>query len=296
MRNKRISIKKVIFYICLLGLIILLVMPILWAMLLSLKTNNEIVNSPLSLPQTISFENYQRAIDTIDFSKMYFNTILLVVISTFFSILFTFMSSFAIARMVFRNHKASETLYLFLLIGIGIPIYVLLFPVYRIDSLMGILGTRLGLILPYVAVNISFNTLLFTGFLRDIPGELEEAAIIDGCNLFKLCTKVVIPVMKPTFVTYPIVVSLAITTCPLSADSSPMIIFRSVVFPEPLIPTMAIFSFSLTWKLISFKTSFVPNAFDIFWHANSMINSSCVFRTNSTSAFYQKAGGLSIIH
>ncbi len=68
MRNKRISIKKVIFYICLLGLIILLVMPILWAMLLSLKTNNEIVNSPLSLPQTISFENYQRAIDTIDFS------------------------------------------------------------------------------------------------------------------------------------------------------------------------------------------------------------------------------------
>ena len=129
MRNKRISIKKVIFYICLLGLIILLVMPILWAMLLSLKTNNEIVNSPLSLPQTISFENYQRAIDTIDFSKMYFNTILLVVISTFFSILFTFMSSFAIARMVFRNHKASETLYLFLLIGIGIPIYVLLFPV-----------------------------------------------------------------------------------------------------------------------------------------------------------------------
>lgn len=90
--------KKVIFYICLLGLIILLVMPILWAMLLSLKTNNEIVNSPLSLPQTISFENYQRAIDTIDFSKMYFNTILLVVISTFFSILFTFMSSFAIAE------------------------------------------------------------------------------------------------------------------------------------------------------------------------------------------------------
>lgn len=58
-------------------------MPILWAMLLSLKTNNEIVNSPLSLPQTIRFENYQRAIDTIDFSRMYFNTILLVVVSTF---------------------------------------------------------------------------------------------------------------------------------------------------------------------------------------------------------------------
>ncbi len=85
MRNKRISIKKSHFLHMSAGIdYSFLVMPILWAMLLSLKTNNEIVNSPLSLPQTISFENYQRAIDTIDFSKMYFNTILLVVISTFF--------------------------------------------------------------------------------------------------------------------------------------------------------------------------------------------------------------------
>ncbi|POP33634.1 carbohydrate ABC transporter permease [Lactonifactor longoviformis] len=190
-----------IFYIGLAALILLLLIPILWAILLSFKSNNEIVNSPLSLPQVLNFDNYQRAMDTIDFGSMYFNTLLLVIVSTFFSIAFTFMSSFAIARMSFKKRKNSENLYLFLLIGIAIPIYVLLFPIYRIDSLIGILGTRLGLILPYVAVNISFNTLLFTGFLRDLPGELEEAAIIDGCNLFKLCTRVVIPVMKPTFVT-----------------------------------------------------------------------------------------------
>lgn len=201
MREKRISWRGMIFYIGLAALILLLLIPILWAILLSFKSNNEIVNSPLSLPQVLNFDNYQRAMDTIDFGSMYFNTLLLVIVSTFFSIAFTFMSSFAIARMTFKKRKNSENLYLFLLIGIAIPIYVLLFPIYRIDSLIGILGTRLGLILPYVAVNISFNTLLFTGFLRDLPGELEEAAIIDGCNLFKLCTRVVIPVMKPTFVT-----------------------------------------------------------------------------------------------
>ena len=201
MREKSISWRGIILYIGLAALILLLLMPILWAILLSFKTNNEIVNSPLSLPQVLNFDNYQRALDTIDFGSMYFNTLLLVVVSTCLSIVFTFMSSFAIARMSFKKRKNSENLYLFLLIGIAIPIYVLLFPIYRIDSLIGILGTRLGLILPYVAVNISFNTLLFTGFLRDLPGELEEAAIIDGCNLFKLCTRVVIPVMKPTFVT-----------------------------------------------------------------------------------------------
>lgn len=201
MRESRVTCKKIVLYLGSAALIILLLIPILWAILLSFKTNNEIVNSPLSFPKILNFDNYQRAIDTIDFGSMYFNTLLLVVVSTFFSIAFTFMSSFAITRMTFNKKKNSERLYLFLLIGIAIPIYVLLFPIYRIDSLLGILGTRLGLILPYVAVNISFNTLLFTGFLRGLPGELEEAAIIDGCNLYKLCTNVVIPVMKPTFAT-----------------------------------------------------------------------------------------------
>ena len=111
------------------------------------------------------------------------------------------MSSFAIARMTFKRKNTADYIYFYLLMGISIPVYVLLFPIYRIDSLLGILDTRVGLILPYIAVNISFNTLLFVGFLRGIPEELEEAAIIDGCRLWDLCTKVVIPVMKPTFIT-----------------------------------------------------------------------------------------------
>lgn len=199
--REKVSVKKTVFYILVTVLLLLMLLPVLWAVLLSFKTNNEIVNAPLSLPDVFRFANYQRAIDTIDFGRMYFNTLLLVVTASFFSVALTFMSSFAIARMVYKKPGTADKLYLYLLIGIAIPIYVLLFPIYRIDSLLGILGTRVGLILPYIAVNISFNTLLFVGFLRGIPGELEEAAIIDGCNLLKLCTRVVIPVMKPTFVT-----------------------------------------------------------------------------------------------
>jgi len=201
MREKKMSVKKLLFYLLVIGLIILMMMPVLWAILLSFKTNNEIVNSPLSFPEVFSLDNYQRAINTIDFGRMYFNTLLLVAAATFFSVALTFMSSFAIARMVYKKESTPDRIYLYLLIGVAIPIYVLLFPIYRIDSLLGILGTRVGLILPYIAVNISFNTLLFVGFLRGIPGELEEAGIIDGCNLFQLCIRVVIPVMKPTFVT-----------------------------------------------------------------------------------------------
>ncbi|MBD5461791.1 MAG: carbohydrate ABC transporter permease [Lachnospiraceae bacterium] len=201
MSGKKISIKKILFYLLVTAILIISILPILWSVLLSFKTNNEIVNAPLALPDTWNFSNYQRAMDTIDFGRMYFNTIFIVVIATFFSVAITFMSSFAIARMTFKKKNTADRLYFYLLMGISIPIYVLLFPIYRIDSLLGILGTRVGLILPYIAVNISFNTLLFVGFLRGIPEELEEAAIIDGCGLFRLCTRVVIPIMKPTFVT-----------------------------------------------------------------------------------------------
>ena len=199
--KKDFSFKGILFYLLVTAILAALLLPILWSILLSFKTNNEIVNTPLALPDTWNFGNYQRAVDTIDFGMMYFNTVFIVLIATFFSVVITFMSSFAIARMTFKRKNTADYIYFYLLMGISIPVYVLLFPIYRIDSLLGILGTRVGLILPYIAVNISFNTLLFVGFLRGIPEELEEAAIIDGCRIWDLCTKVVIPVMKPTFIT-----------------------------------------------------------------------------------------------
>ncbi len=199
--NAKINLKRILFYILVAVIAFLSLIPFLWAIVLSFKTNNEIVNIPMALPKVWSFHNYERVFQVLDLGKMYGNTLFLAVVSTFLSVVFTFMSSFAIARMVYKNNNTSDTLYMFLLLGLAVPVYILLFPIYRIDSKLGILGTYLGLILPYVAVNISFNTLLFVGFLRDFPTEMEEAAVIDGCNLFQLITKVVMPIVKPTFIT-----------------------------------------------------------------------------------------------
>lgn len=193
--------KKILFYLIVTIITAIALIPFIWSVLLSFKSNTEIVNSPISLPEVFSFENYRRALQTLNLPKMYGNTLFLVIISTFFSVILTFMSSFSIARMNFKNEKLPDLLYLFLLLGLAVPIYILLFPIYRIDSKLGIMGTYLGLILPYIAVNISFNTLLFVGFLRGFPTELEEAAVIDGCNILELCIRVVMPVVKPTFIT-----------------------------------------------------------------------------------------------
>ena len=201
MNQKKSTLGKIVFYFIIISISVIIVIPFLWMILLSFKTNNEIINSPLSIPELLNPENYKKALNTLDLLQMYGNTLFLVVIAVFFSTAFTFMSSFAIAKMSFKNNAIPNGIYLFFLLGLAVPVYILLFPIYRINLKSGILGSYLGLILPYIAVNISFNTLLFVGFLKDFPSELIEAPIMDGINLIQLCTRVVIPVMKPTFVT-----------------------------------------------------------------------------------------------
>jgi raffinose/stachyose/melibiose transport system permease protein len=132
---------------------------------------------------------------------MYKNTVILASISVTIGTVISFLSSFALARLVFRHRRARTAARLYLLGGLAIPVYILLFPVYRLDITLHIFGHYSALILPYVAVTIPFNTLILTGFLRDFPGDLEEAAIIDGVSLSRLIWSVVLPLMRPVLAT-----------------------------------------------------------------------------------------------
>jgi raffinose/stachyose/melibiose transport system permease protein len=175
--------------------------PFLWMLLLSFKTNSEILNSPFSLPDSFSFHNYQKAIETLDILLMYKNTFIIAGITIVGQIIITFMSSFALSRMVFKSNKLKSGLNFYFLLGLAIPPFILLFPVYRLTIELGLMDTHASLVLPYIATSISFNSLLFIGFLKGFPKEIEEAAIIDGCNLFSLCRKIVLPMIMPVVAT-----------------------------------------------------------------------------------------------
>lgn len=180
---------------------ILSILPFLWMLLLSFKTDTQIMNSPFSFPEVWNFDNYKRALTVLKLPTMYKNTILLVFTTQIIGLTITFFSSYCIARLQFKNLKLQKYLYVFLLIGLIIPSYLLLFPLYRIIVMLKLQNTYLSIIMPLTGMAISFNTLIFVGFLRDFPVEIEEAAIIDGCNLCNLCTRVVLPIMKPAFAT-----------------------------------------------------------------------------------------------
>jgi raffinose/stachyose/melibiose transport system permease protein len=168
--------------------------------LLSFQSNGKILSDPLSL-SGLNLGNYRSVLATVDLVLLYKNTLILVLCSVAVQIVVTFMLSYALSRMIFRWHRLRTVLRMFFLSGLAVPVYVLLLPVDRLDVFFHIYGTYAALIVPYVAVQISFDTLLMTGFLVDFPAELEQAAMVDGCGLYKMCRYVVLPVMRPAIVT-----------------------------------------------------------------------------------------------
>lgn len=194
------SSSKKIQYIILTLVTLSVVLPFLWMLLLSFKTNAEIFGNPLGIPKSLSFDNYIRTIKTLDFLQLYKNTFFIVIITMIIELIITFSSSFVLSRMFFENPKIKSMIYGFLIIGLTISPFILLFPVYKINTILN-LKEQMGLILPYVATSISFNTLLFVGYLKSLPSEIDEAAVIDGCNLWWLITRVIVPIAKPVIAT-----------------------------------------------------------------------------------------------
>ncbi|MCF0230103.1 MAG: carbohydrate ABC transporter permease [Parasporobacterium sp.] len=197
MINKK---KKTAMYIGMTLITVLVVFPFLWMLMLSFKTNGEIMGNPLALPESLSFDNYTNALHTLNYPRLYFNTFFICVISVVVEVIITFLSAFVIARMEFRRTKVKKLLYAFLIMGLSVSPFILLFPVYRINVLLHLTG-KLALIFPYIATSISFNTLLLVGYLKSLPKEIDEAAIIDGCSIWDLMIRVILPMTKPVIAT-----------------------------------------------------------------------------------------------
>jgi len=193
--------KKILQYVLMLVLTFMVMLPLLWMLIMSFKTNPQILSEPLSMPNSFNFDNYIRALNTLDLPRLFVNTGVIAIVTLIIELVITFMSSFVISRMHFKNKKLKQSLYIFLLVGLTISPFILLFPVYRLTILFKLTRTYTAVIIPYIATSISFNTLLFVGYLNTLPRELDEAAVIDGCGIFRLVTNILVPIAKPVIAT-----------------------------------------------------------------------------------------------
>lgn len=191
---------RIVLYVLMALTTVIVVLPFAWMLLMSFKTNGEIMSSPLSWPKGVSWDNYINALKTLNYPRLYTNTFVVCVISIAIELSITFLSSFVLARFSFRHPQFVRLLYVFLIAGLAVSPFILLFPVYKINLMFG-LKEQWALVMPYVASSISFNTLLFVNYLRALPSEIDEAAIIDGCSIWDLLFRIIVPMAKPVIAT-----------------------------------------------------------------------------------------------
>lgn len=163
----------------------------------SFKTKAEIFQSTLSLPGGLSFENYQEALEKLDFIRSLMNSLLITVGSLILVVFVSSMAAYALSR---NTSRLSSVLYFVVAIGLLIPFQGIMIPLISLFGRMNLLNQP-GLMIMYLGLAVSMSTFLYYGALRGIPRSLDEAAIIDGANTFQIYWKVIFPLLKPTTVT-----------------------------------------------------------------------------------------------
>lgn len=190
MKSNRAS-RVVIHVILLLGLTVT-VFPFLWMILTSMKTQGEAMAIPPSIfPASPNFAAYARIFNAFPFGSVYMNTILSTIITVVGQVLICSMAAYAFGRLQFPFKNA---LFLVVLSVLMVPGQIFLVPQYLIVQKLNLLDTLVALFLPNLFS--AFGTFLLRQFYMSLPNELEEAAILDGCNRFQIFSKIMFPLTK----------------------------------------------------------------------------------------------------
>ena len=201
-RSASENIWLVIKYVLLIGFTILCVYPLVWLFLASFKTNAELYTNTWGLPEQWSMTNYVNAVVKGGVFRYFGNSVIIAVSVVLVTVILATMASYAIARMHWKLANLTHSIFL---LGMMIPIYALVIPLFSIFKGMGLLDTHLAVIIPQIAVGFPLAIFIICGFMRSIPTELEEAAIIDGCTVFQCFFKIILPIAKSSVVTVAVV-------------------------------------------------------------------------------------------
>lgn len=169
--------------------------PFLVMFLTSVKTNADISSSPAwALPTSWAWENYAEAFEVGNLGQTGLNSLVISLVKVPFGLLLAAATAFAIARIRFKRHRIVLGL---IAIGSMVPIQVALGPLFTTMLSLGLLDSRPGLVLPYLAFGIPYAVFVLYGFFRSIPDEIEESARIDGASTFRIFWQVILPLAKP---------------------------------------------------------------------------------------------------
>ena len=219
--NTQSKARKALTHAVLILLVIINLFPLYWMVTFSLKDNDEIFGGYLKddsgaviydeagekipvqrnmigLPRTWRFSNYVRALNTGNMGQYFLNSLIVSICAIALTLLAAFMATYAMTRLAWKGRKLMNR---FFMLGLTIPIHAALVPVFLILSRMKLLDTYAALIFPYAAFSLSMGILISVGFMGDIPYDLDEAAFLDGCGVWGIFGRIILPLMMPATAT-----------------------------------------------------------------------------------------------
>ncbi len=183
--------------------------PLYMTIVIALKQPSEMTNSVagiLSLPKSWSLANFREAMEVTDFWRSLGNSILITMVTVVLSVLIHSMVGYAIGRNS-GSSRFYKFIYLYIVSGMFVPFAILMMPLVKQTAEMG-LGNMAGVIILYLVFYMPMNVLLYSGYLKNIPIALEEAACIDGATTWTTYWKIIFPIMKPMHATAAVLTAL----------------------------------------------------------------------------------------
>jgi len=172
---------------------LVVVFPMVWVLVSSFKTDKEIFFSPWLPPARLMWDNFVRAWSKANIGLYLLNSLIVILLAIFFTLLFSAMAGYVLARFTF---PANRLIFFAFLGGMLFPVMLALVPLFFLLDSLTILDTHFGLILVYIAYSLPFTVFFMTGFFKTLPSELLEAAIMDGASHYQLFFRIVLPLAQ----------------------------------------------------------------------------------------------------
>ncbi len=171
--------------------------PIAIMFLSAFKTNAEIYADPFAPPASFTLDNLRQVWEQTSFPRYLLNSLIVTGLSLVVILVFGTMAAYALARYAFPG---GEAIYLFFLAGLMLPLKLAVIPLFIQLKGLGLIDTRLGLVCIYAAMGLPSTVFILTGFLRTLPGELEQSARIDGASELRILWSIMLPLTRPALV------------------------------------------------------------------------------------------------
>lgn len=204
-RNIRISLLTIV----LLAFTLIVIVPFIWMILMSVRTTGEILLSPYGLPKVIRWQNYLKLMvdPQIRFYRFFANSIFVTFFAVLLCTLLSTLAGYGFGRKRY-NFKFRGWLFAALLFALMLPPQILYIPQFTMMAHYGLINTRWSLVLLYGALGLPVSTYLMSTYFSQLPSEIEDAALIDGCSDLRMFWSVMLPMARPALATVILINSL----------------------------------------------------------------------------------------